>query len=175
MEREEQWVQCCLCPITVSEFRHQIVHFCVEVVGDIPRMQVAECDTTPGHLALEHLSTWPGVQKGSTGDSAGIINKNCFPRVLGFTLCHFSLRSKFKNFLKLKVVKETDSPMRGGRGGCRREDEFMKSSRPELCFSKPQNLAIRTSICPPRHTGTWRLVLTNCIVEMCPSSWPDLC
>ena len=161
-----------MCPITVSEFRHQIVYFCVEVVGDIPRMQVA-----PGHLAPEHLSTWPGAQRGRTGDSAGIINQNCFLRGFGFTLSHFSLQSKLKIFLILKagdIAKETDTPMRGGREERRREDEFMKSSRPELCFSKPQNLAIRTSICPPRHTGTWRLVLTNCIVEMCPSSWPDL-
>ena len=76
-----------VCAQTVSEFRHHIVHFCVEVVGDIPRMQVAECHTTPGHTAPEHLARGAG---GVHGRLCTNNKSKLFPKR---NLSHFLLRS----------------------------------------------------------------------------------
>ena len=87
-------MQCCLCPITVSEFRHQIVHFCVEVVADIPRMQVAECHTTPGHTAPEHLARGAGGAHGRlcTNNKSKLFSEKFWFYSLSF-------------FIALKIVK----------------------------------------------------------------------
>ena len=169
MEREEQWVQCCLCPITVSDSQHQIVHFCVEVVGDMQRMQVAECRTTPGHMRLEHLSTWPG-EHGRLCRNNKSIN---FPLVLPSVIFRCTQNWKYPSNWRLATLRrrQTRQWEVGGKSAGERTSLWRAVDQNSASQSLKTWPSAHLFVLPDTQAPgdwCWQTVLLKCV-------WPDLC